>query len=359
MQAMRTQPLHDLLVSMFGAGELRRFLRHGPDGDLLDDLLPGPTASPQALVAGALDVLATRGMVDDRFFRRLIEERPRRREEIVRAEELWRAAGTPTKQGDPGRGPARSRPDKIAYLVAVALGVEQQALVRMLPEVGETTLKDGTVVGRHVLTSPSGQLEIGVVNTGVGNVNAALVVSAAVSEMKPRGIAFVGIAGGLKPEVALGDVVVATKVYGYEYGRDIAGGFRPRPELGNTAYRFQQRAMAEARKPGWLTRAGLDPLDASGPKVHVKPIAAGSVVVADQLSRAARLLSDHYSDAYAVEMEGFGVLRAADQLRTEAVVVRGISDLLHKTPKHDAQWQPRAARNAVAFTLELLANVGR
>ncbi|WP_413254533.1 hypothetical protein [Streptomyces europaeiscabiei] len=40
---------------------------------------------------------------------------------------------------------------------------------------------------------------------------------------------FVGVAGGLKPSAALGDVVVATKVHHLHPGKEAPGGFRARP----------------------------------------------------------------------------------------------------------------------------------
>jgi 8-oxo-dGTP diphosphatase len=40
----------------------------------------------------------------------------------------------------------------------------------------------------------------------------------AIAEFAPAAVLFVGVAGALRPQVALGDVVVATHVYAYHGG---------------------------------------------------------------------------------------------------------------------------------------------
>ena len=77
---------------------------------------------------------------------------------------------------------------------------------------------------------------------GIGGTNTAVDAQRAITHFKPQIILFVGIAGGIK-DVGLGDIVVATKVYGYESGRVEAQGFRSRPEVGQScSVRGQRRA---------------------------------------------------------------------------------------------------------------------
>jgi nucleoside phosphorylase len=72
-----------------------------------------------------------------------------------------------------------------------------------------------------------------------------------------------------------------------------------------------------------------------------------------------KFLSSQYSDALAVEKEGHGFLTAVRaNPGVEALIVRGISDLIEHKSQTDAEgWQEIAARNASAFAFEVLANI--
>ena len=195
--------------------------------------------------------------------------------------------------------------------------------------------------------------EVLIAEIGPGNEQAALEAERAISYFEPDVALFVGIAGGLK-DVALGDVVVATKVYGYESGKD-GEDFQPRADVGNSSYPLQQRARAESRRPNWSRR--LDSSASHAPKVSVAPIAAGEKVVASIRSRTWRFLREQYGDAVAVEMEGHGFLKALHaNADVKSLIVRGVSDLIDaKSETDEAGWQEIAANHASAFAFEVLS----
>ncbi len=243
-------------------------------------------------------------------------------------------------------------------VIITALPVEYLAVRKHLKNLQEVVNANGTVYERGYFAAEyqNQSWEVGIMEVGAGNSGAALEVERAVACFQPDVILFVGIAGGIR-DVKLGDVVATTKIYGYESGKSEQD-FKPRPEIGLSAYSLEQRARAEARKDNWLKRLDDSSLT---PRVFVAPIAAGEKVVASTKSEVFKFLQSTYGDAVAVEMEGFGFLEAARaNHQVSTMVIRGISDLFNDTSKADRsrmECQQLAAKHASAFAFEVLAKI--
>ena len=238
-------------------------------------------------------------------------------------------------------------------VILTALSVEYQAVRAHLTNPQEIIHPQGTIYEQGQFTANGQTWDVGMVEIGAGNPSAALEAERAIAYFNPDVILFVGVAGGIK-DVALGDVVASTKVYGYESGK-AEETFRPRPEVGLSSYGLEQRARAEARKADWLQR--LSAVPSLTPRVFVAPIAAGEKVVASTESEVFKFLRSNYGDAITVEMEGFGFLDAARaNQQVSALVIRGISDLIYNKTEADKEgYQKIAANHASAFAFELLA----
>lgn len=242
-------------------------------------------------------------------------------------------------------------------VILTAIPVEYRAVRSHLTKVHEERHPQGTIYERGTFSSPGQSWDVLIGEIGAGNPTAALEAERAINFFQPAIILFVGVAGGRK-DVKLGDVVAATKVYGYESGK-AERTFHPRPNIGRSTYQMEQRARTEARKPDWLQRRLGEALSTQTPAVYVAPIAAGEKVVASTRSSVAKFLRAQYGDALAVEMEGYGFLQATyANARVEALVIRGISDLLDGKRKADAaNFQEIAAQHASAFAFEVLAKL--
>ena len=135
-----------------------------------------------------------------------------------------------------------------------ALRCEYEAVRAHLGDVKESVHRSGMVYEKGTLTADAATWSVAIAEVGAGIAGAAVEAERALTSFEPDVILFVGIAGGVK-DVAVGDVVVADKVYGYERGRDIDDGLRPRPDVQRSSFALLARARAEARKPEWGSRA--------------------------------------------------------------------------------------------------------
>jgi 5'-methylthioadenosine/S-adenosylhomocysteine nucleosidase len=243
-------------------------------------------------------------------------------------------------------------------VVLTALSLELHAVREQLADLRADLHPAGTVydVGRLASAGVGADWEVTLVETGAGSLSASLETERAIDHFKPDAVVFVGVAGGLG-DVKLGDVVAATKVYGYESGKDTAEGFRPRPELGLSGHALVQRARAEARSGEWISRVTGQPAPGDV-EARVGPIAVGDKVLASTASELVAFLRASYRDALAVEMEGHGMMQAARERNVDALVVRGISDVIDRRADSDrTDWKLRAARHAAAFAMQVLARL--
>lgn len=209
---------------------------------------------------------------------------------------------------------------------------------------------DGTQYRETEYEGPKGAWKLVLAMSGRGNERAAASVEHVLATWRPQILILCGIAGGRR-DARVGDIVVATKVYGYESGQDTDAGLLQRPESLPASYPLLQRAQLVSENQAWAEELG-----GPSPRIFQRPIASGSKVITGNHSATAELLEQSSGDAQAVDTESYGFLAAANRrTAVEATVVRGISDLLgDKTKEADRHHQPVAARNAAAFALALI-----
>ncbi|MGI5194751.1 nucleosidase [Streptomyces sp. CA-288835] len=221
--------------------------------------------------------------------------------------------------------------------ILTALSLEYEAVLKHLTDVEKREHRRGTRARLGRL--PGTPWRIALVNMGEGTLTAASLTERVLSWLEPEAVFFVGVAGGLKDDIQIGDVVVASKVYAIHGGKQTPDGFLYRPEAWRAPHRLEQAAK-----------------DALGDKAHFKPIAVGDVVLADSESEFARHIRTSYNDAVAIEMEGAGVAHAAHLAGESALIIRGISDKANpdKSTEDAGGSQPRAAANAARAAVAVL-----
>lgn len=241
-------------------------------------------------------------------------------------------------------------------VILTALRVEYEAVRAHLINLKEEVHPQGTIYEKGLFSSKNQSWEVSIAEIGAGSEGAAMEAERAIQHFNPDIIIFVGVAGGVK-DVAIGDVVVATKVYAYESGKADEV-FKPRPNLIQPKHYLIQRVKAEARRDNWLLHLGGSIPDPP-PRVYVEPIAVGEKVVSSTRSAVYKFLTQNYNDSVAVEMEGYGFLTAAHaNPQIDALVIRGISDLINNKEQTDrAGMQRIASRHAAAFAFEILTKL--
>ncbi|WP_157856274.1 phosphorylase family protein [Actinacidiphila yeochonensis] len=246
-------------------------------------------------------------------------------------------------------------------VILTALLVEFQAVLALMSDQATLVHPEGT---RFVKGTVSGVRGIvAVARIGPGNLNSGIVTERAHQWLKPRALLFVGVAGGLKPEAELGDVVVSTKIHYLHSGKETVAGFQARPVPGAVSHELEQAAGMALHSDAWhawVSKEVRTTWQGAAPQVHFQPIIAGEVVLNSQEAPLRDQITFHYGDALAIEMESAGVARAADLSNgLQILTLRGISDHadVGKADADASGSQRRASAHAAAAMAALLCEL--
>jgi adenosylhomocysteine nucleosidase len=175
------------------------------------------------------------------------------------------------------------------------------------------------------------------VEGGIGKVGGALVATLLLECFGCRGLLLSGVAGGLDPDLGIGDVVIAERLIQHDYGAMMEGRLKPYrpgvPPLGESRDRlaFEIEAGMRAAVAGALDGFTLPALSAAatGGAPRVPRLRFGTVLTGDQFincEATRRRLFESFA-AQAVEMEGAAVAQIAERYGVPCVIFRSLSDL--------------------------------
>ena len=200
---------------------------------------------------------------------------------------------------------------------------------------------------------------------GVGKVATALVSGLLLDRFGCQALIFSGVAGGLDPKLAIGDVVVADELLQHDYGAVVKGHLK--------AFRPGDAPIGKARNPFTFTLASqlrrkiakaiqeleLPPLPGGLGAKRRPRVVLGRVLSGDQFVNCAmtrtRLQKEFHGQA--VEMEGAALAQVAERFGVPCIVVRCLSDLAGSESHMDFQTFLPAAAAAAATVVHRLIPV--
>ena len=193
----------------------------------------------------------------------------------------------------------------------------------------EMTVAERNVhAGIEVVRGHFGEVELVLAQCGIGKVNATICTQMLVDLYRPHALVFSGVAGGLLPNMRIGDVVIASHLI--QYDMDLTAFGRRHGELPGKDRMIESdprlvRMAAEA-----FDRAFADTAD--GPSLMMGTVVSGDKFIQDP--DKLRWLQREFS-ALATEMEGAAVGYTCDLNGVPFVVIRGLSDTACETASSD------------------------
>lgn len=193
--------------------------------------------------------------------------------------------------------------------IIAAMEQEVKVLIEKLREKEVTTIANQTFYNGKI-----GQVEVTLVQSGIGKVNATIATTLLIETFKVDAVINTGSAGGIGEGLSIGDLVLSTdlsyndadaRVFGYEFGQvpQMPNRYKGDPSLIN-------KVTKAAEEMNWPISKGL--------------IVTGDSFIADteQISK----IKEYFPEALVTEMEGAAVAQTCYQFDKPVVVIRALSD---------------------------------
>lgn len=193
-----------------------------------------------------------------------------------------------------------------------------------------------------------GGKKVVVVRSGIGKVNAGICAQILVDDYKVDGIVNTGIAGSLRAEINIGDIVISTDAVQHDMDA-VAFGY----PMGQIPRMDCLSFVADEK----LCRIAEESCKRVLPELCIfhGRIASGDEFVAKKERKDA--ISKEF-DAYCCEMEGAAIAQAAYLNKIPFVIIRAISDKADDSAHMDyPAFEAMAIENSVKLMMEMVVNV--
>jgi adenosylhomocysteine nucleosidase len=210
-----------------------------------------------------------------------------------------------------------------------------------------THRQDHAIAGYDFYTGTLNDVDVVLLKSGIGKVNAAISTTLLLHAFKPDCVINTGSAGGFDPALKVGDVVISTEVrhhdvdvtvFGYEHGQvpGSPAAFEPDPLLAEVA------------------QVSVDQLDELNTAHGL--IATGDSFMNDP-ERVERT-REIFPTMKAVEMEAAAIAQTCHQFETPFIVIRALSDIAGQESNVSFdQFLETAAKHSAEMVIEIVKNL--
>lgn len=204
-----------------------------------------------------------------------------------------------------------------------------------------------TIAGCEFTTGSMDGVDVILLRSGIGKVNAAMSTTILLQKFTPDYIINTGSAGGFDPSLNVGDIVISSEarhhdvdvtVFGYEYGQV--------PQL-PPAFTATDKLVLIAEKSA---------KEISDVQVVTGVIATGDSFMNDP--ERVEFVRTKFSNVQAVEMEAAAIAQVAHQFNVPFVIIRSLSDIAGKESNVSfEQYLDKAAVNSANLVMKIVSGL--
>lgn len=190
--------------------------------------------------------------------------------------------------------------------------------------------------------------EVVVVRCGIGKVNAAVCTQVLVDLFHVQYIINTGVAGGLYPELNIGDIVISSDTVEHDMDASAVGNPRGEiPRMKKTYFEADTKLIESAQAAAQALKGDQ--------KVFIGRIASG-----DQFVCSMKVKEDIYTTftAYCAEMEGAAIAHTCFLNQIPFVIIRAISDKADQSADVNfEEFVDIAAKNASSMVVKIIEHL--
>lgn len=179
---------------------------------------------------------------------------------------------------------------------------------------------------------------------GIGKVNTAMVTTLLAAHFEVDVLAFSGVAGGIDPDLSIGDLVIAERAIQHDCGVIEESGFEAY-QAGHVPFFNPTERLGYDVDPDMLSEVRTSLADLSFPPLAAEAggsgkeatIAYGTILAGDQYihSETTRVRLQQQFQAKAVAMEGGAMAQVAERFDLPWLEIRALSDLAGASSRFD------------------------